>query len=81
MPPNTRILIAHSGVTRALARGDYRDRVDECERTMAAARAAGLAGPEVTVKNPKATSSTGTVIPSSYDCFIRKSFPFFLIRR
>ncbi len=43
-----RILIAHSGVQRALAERGYRDRVTECRRALEAARAAGVAPPEAT---------------------------------
>ena len=56
LPEGLRILIAHSGVTRALARGDYRDRVVECERALQAARAAGIAGPRVTALRDLALS-------------------------
>jgi galactokinase len=38
-----RLLIAHSGVRRALAHGGYGERVAECEAALAAARAAGIA--------------------------------------
>ena len=51
LPAGMRILIAHSGVTRALARGDYRDRVDECARAIAAAREAGIAAPAATLRD------------------------------
>jgi galactokinase len=37
------LLVAHSGVTRALAAGGYRERVAECHAALAAARAAGIA--------------------------------------
>jgi galactokinase len=37
------LLVAHSGVTRALATGAYRERVAECAAALAAARAAGVA--------------------------------------
>ena len=37
------LLVAHSGVTRALAAGGYRERVGECQAALAAARAAGVA--------------------------------------
>jgi len=40
-----RLLIARSGVTRALAHGGYRARVAECQQALAAARAAGVAPP------------------------------------
>lgn len=51
LPGGVRILIAHSGVTRALARGDYRDRVDECARAIAALCEAGLVGPGATLRD------------------------------
>lgn len=41
-----KLLIFHSGVTRRLAEGFYSDRVRECESALAAARRAGIAGPE-----------------------------------
>jgi galactokinase len=40
------LLVAHSGVTRALAAGGYRERVAECQAALAAARAAGIAAPD-----------------------------------
>ncbi len=40
--PPLRLLLAHSGVTRALARGDYKERVAECRAAFEAARTAGL---------------------------------------
>jgi len=40
-----RLLVAHSGVTRALAAGGYAQRVAECRAALAAARAAGIAPP------------------------------------
>jgi galactokinase len=40
------LLVAHSGVTRALAAGGYRERVAECAAALAAAQAARVAGPE-----------------------------------
>ncbi len=43
-----RILIAHSGVRRALTERGYRDRVDECRCALEAARAAGVAPPGAT---------------------------------
>ncbi len=39
------LLVAHSGVTRALATAGYRERVAECAAAFAAARAAGVAPP------------------------------------
>jgi galactokinase len=39
------LLVAHSGVTRSLAAGGYRERVDECAAALAAALAAGVARP------------------------------------
>jgi galactokinase len=51
LPAGLRILIAHSGVTRALARGDYRDRVEECARAITAARDAGLAAAGATLRD------------------------------
>jgi len=39
------LLVAHSGVTRSLAGAGYRERVAECARAFAAARAAGIAAP------------------------------------
>ncbi len=42
------ILVAHSGVRRALAEHGYRDRVDECRGALEAARAAGVAPPGAT---------------------------------
>jgi galactokinase len=44
-PGRVALLVAHSGVTRALASGGYRERVAECQAALAAARAAGIAGP------------------------------------
>jgi len=35
------VLVAHSGITRALARGDYRERVEECQRAFEGAVASG----------------------------------------
>ena len=56
-----RILIAHSGVTRALARGDYRERVVECERALAAARKAGVAGPDaISLRDFRETAAGAT---------------------
>jgi galactokinase len=40
------LLVAHSGVTRSLAAGGYRERVDECAAALDAAREAGVAPPE-----------------------------------
>jgi galactokinase len=40
-----RLVIAHSGVRRALAHGGYGERVAECAAALAAARAAGVAPP------------------------------------
>jgi galactokinase len=42
------LLVAHSGVTRALTAGGYRERVAECAAALGAARAAGVAPPEAT---------------------------------
>ena len=39
------VLVAHSGITRSLARGDYRERVAECRAAFTAADGAGLAPP------------------------------------
>jgi len=39
------LLLAHSGVTRTLAGGAYRERVAECAAALAEAKAAGLAAP------------------------------------
>ncbi len=39
------LLVAHSGVTRRLVSGGYRERVAECQAAFGAARAAGLAPP------------------------------------
>jgi galactokinase len=39
------LLVAHSGVTRALAAGGYRERVAECAAALAAAKAARVAAP------------------------------------
>jgi galactokinase len=44
-PGAVRILVAQSGVRRALARGGYGDRVAECAAALAAAREAGIAPP------------------------------------
>lgn len=43
-----RLLVAPSGVTRALAHGGYRERVAECEAALEAARRAGVAPPGAT---------------------------------
>ena len=40
-----RLLVAQSGVRRALAKGGYAERVAECEAALAAARAAGIGPP------------------------------------
>jgi galactokinase len=40
------LLVAHSGVARALASAGYRERVAECAAALAAARAAGIAKPD-----------------------------------
>jgi galactokinase len=40
------LLVAHSGVTRAVASGSYGERVSECRAALAAARAAGIAPPD-----------------------------------
>ncbi|MED5261197.1 MAG: galactokinase [Myxococcota bacterium] len=42
------VLVAHSGITRALARGDYRDRVDECRRAFEIATDSGQLAPQAT---------------------------------
>jgi galactokinase len=41
-------VVAHSGVSRALADGGYADRVRECGEALAAAQAAGIASPAAT---------------------------------
>jgi galactokinase len=40
------LLVAHSGVTRSLAKGGYRERVDECAAALRAAQREGIAPPE-----------------------------------
>ena len=44
---SVRLLVAHSGVTRALAQGGYRERVRECQEALEIARRSGVAGPQV----------------------------------
>ena len=44
-PGRVALLVAHSGVTRALASGGYRERVTECAAALAEAKAAGVAAP------------------------------------
>lgn len=42
------VLVAHSGITRALARGDYRERVEECRRAFESAEASGQIAADAT---------------------------------
>lgn len=42
------VLVAHSGITRALARGDYRERVEECREAFGQASGSGVVGAEAT---------------------------------
>lgn len=47
-PCDVALLVAQSGVRRRLAAGGYRERVEECRAAFAAAREAGILGPQAT---------------------------------
>jgi len=61
LPSETRLLVADSGVRRALATGAYNQRRAECERALLAARAAGLVPADATALRDLAPDALGAL--------------------
>ena len=68
-----RLLVVHSGVTRRVSAGGYRERRGECQRAFEAARLAGVASPQATALRDLDAASLAPLSRALPDILFRRA--------